>query len=95
MVSLATILFMLISEPALALNVEKIGKGVVGDSRMKASHLKEFVFYVGIFFIVLGSIVTLYRKKKFNLQKRSDTSNAAGPFLIVFGLLMASVKLWG
>ena len=93
--SLAIVFFLLTTEPSMALNIEKIGKGVTGDHRKKMMVIKEIVFYAGIFFTVLGAIVYIYRKKKFDLQKRSDTSEAAGPFLMVVGLMMMSVKLWG
>jgi len=89
---LAVILFMFPAS-AMALDVEKIGKGVVGDQREKMLVLKEIVFYFGVFFTALGTLVTLYRKKKFDLQKRNDTSNAAGPFLIVLGCIMMLIKL--
>lgn len=79
----------------MALNIEKIGKGVQGDNREKMRILREIVFYTGVFFTVLGSLILLFRKHKFKLQKRNDTSNAAGPFLIVVGLIMMTAKLLG
>jgi uncharacterized membrane protein len=89
-------LLLLVSDPALALNVEKIGKSLAGSDRQKMILLKDIAFYTGAFFAVLGAIVTVFRKRKFALQKRSDTSNAVGPFLFVFGciimLLMVVLK---
>ena len=81
-------LLILMTEPALALNVEKIGKGVVGNERVKMAKLKEYVGYFGIFFTVLGIVVTAFRKHKFALQKRSDTHAAMGPFVIFIGVVM-------
>ena len=83
-----SILLLLVTDPAFALNVEKIGKGLVGNERLKMQRLREYVFYFGIFFIVLGTIVTVFRKHKFALQKRSDTHAAMGPFIMVIGGLM-------
>ncbi len=82
---------LLFPEAAFALNIEKIGQGVVGDNRRKMAVLKDIVFYSGIFFTVLGALVIIFRKRKFTLQKRNDTSNAAGPFLMVIGCLMMTV----
>lgn len=82
------LLLMVITEPALALNVEKIGKGVVGNDRVKMAKLKQYTGYAGIFFTTLGILVTVFRKHKFALQKRSDTHAAMGPFVIVIGVIM-------
>jgi uncharacterized membrane protein len=82
-----TILLLFVTEPALALNVEKVGKGLVGNERLKLRWLREYMFYFGIFFVVLGGITTAFRKHKFALQKRSDTHPAMGPFIIVIGVL--------
>jgi uncharacterized membrane protein len=82
------IVLLIVTEPALALNVEKVGKGLVGDQRMKLKWIREYLFYFGIFFVVLGTVVTIFRKHKFALQKRSDTHAAMGPFVIVIGVLM-------
>ena len=81
-------LLLVMTEPALALNIEKIGKGVAGNDRVKMAKLKEYVGYFGIFFTTLGIAVTAFRKHKFALQKRSDTHAAAGPFVIVIGVVM-------
>ena len=82
------ILLLIATEPALALNVEKIGQGLVGNERVKMRKVREYVFYGGIFFVVLGAITTAFRKHKFALQKRSDTHAAMGPFVMVVGVLM-------
>ena len=95
-ISSALVLILLVlTEPAMALNVEKIGQGLVGDKRLKMAKLKEYVGYFGIFFIVLGIVVTAFRKHKFALQKRHDTNAAAGPFLIVFGAILAAIGYLG
>jgi uncharacterized membrane protein len=83
-----TILLLVATEPALALNVEKVGKGLVGNERAKMRYIREYMFYFGIFFLVLGALVTAFRKRKFALQKRSDTHAAMGPFVMVVGALM-------
>ncbi len=82
------VLLLIATEPALALNVEKVGKGLVGDRRIKLKWIREYMFYFGIFFTVLGIIVTVFRKHKFALQKRSDTHAAMGPFIAVVGVLL-------
>jgi hypothetical protein len=82
------VLLLIATEPALALNVEKIGQGLVGNERLKMRKVREYMFYSGIFFVVLGAITTIFRKHKFALQKRSDTHAAMGPFVIVIGVLM-------
>lgn len=82
------LLLLLLTEPALALNIEKIGKGVAGNDRVKMAKLKQYVGYFGIFFTSLGILVTAFRKHKFALQKRSDTHAAMGPFVIVVGVVM-------
>jgi len=83
------IIFLFIAtEPVLALNVEKIGKGLVGNERVKMQKVREYLFYFGIFFLVLGAITTAFRKHKFALQKRSDTHAAMGPFVMVIGVLL-------
>ncbi len=89
-----SLLLLFISDPVFALNVEKIGKGVAGNDREKMKMLKDIVFYTGVFFAILGAIVTAFMKKKFALQKRSDTNNAVGPFLLIFGLLLMLAKLF-
>lgn len=82
------VLLLIATEPALALNVEKVGKGLVGNERVKMRWIREYMFYFGIFFLALGALVTGFRKRKFALQKRSDTHAAMGPVVMVFGLLM-------
>ena len=89
-----SLLLLFVSDPVFALNVEKIGKGVAGNDREKMKMLKDIVFYTGVFFNVLGAIVTAFTKNKFALQKRSDTNNAVGPFLLIFGLLLMLIKLF-
>jgi len=89
-----SLLVLFISEPAYALNVEKIGKNLAGNEREKMRVIKEIFFYAGVFFTVLGITVLLFVKNKYALLKRNDTSNAAGPFLIIIGLLMMSSKLF-
>ena len=89
-----SLLLILCSEPALALNVEKIGKGLVGSDRDKMIMLKNVAFYAGLFFVILGSVIFAFKKKKFSLQKRSDTNDATGPFLIVFGCILMLAKLF-
>lgn len=84
----------LLVEPVMALNVEKIGRGVAGNDREKMIMLKNIAFYAGLFFAVLGAIVTVFMKSSFALQKRYETHPAMGPFLIVFGLILMSVKLF-
>ena len=91
---LLSLLLFLLSDPVLALNVEKIGKGLVGSDREKMLLLKNIAFYSGVFFVVLGGIVTVFMKKKFALQKRSDTNDAIGPFLLVFGCILMLAKLF-
>ena len=83
-----SVLLLILTEPALALNVEKIGKGLVGNERVKMQKVREYMFYFGIFFVILGGITTAFRKHKFALQKRSDTHKAMGPFVMVIGVLM-------
>lgn len=82
------IMLMALFEPALALNVEKVGQGLVGDQRVKMRWIREYMMYFGILFIVLGAITTIFRKNKFALQKRSDTHAAMGPFILVIGVLL-------
>ena len=82
------ILLFVATEPALAQKFEKIGAGVVGDQRAKMRMVREYMFYFGIFFIILGAITTAFRKHKFALQKRSDTHAAMGPFVMVVGVLL-------
>lgn len=87
------LLLLILTEPALALNVEKIGKGVVGDQRVKMSKIKAYMTYFGGFFIILGIITTVFRKHKFALQKRSDTHAAMGPFVIFIGIVLVVIGL--
>ena len=90
---LLCIIFLLVSDPVFALNVEKIGKGVVGNNREKMQMLGNIFLFTGGFFFVLGGVVIAFMKKKFALQKRSDTSNATGPFLMVFGVIFMLLSL--
>jgi len=92
-VCLVGIVFFLVADPAFALNVEKIGKGVVGNNREKMQMLGNIFLFTGGFFFVLGVIVIAFMKNKFALQKRSDTSNAMGPFLMVFGVIFMLLSL--
>ena len=90
---LAGLALIFVADSAFALNVEKIGKGVVGSNREKMKLLSNISLYTGLFFVVLGAIVTAFQKKKFALQKRSDTSNAMGPFLIGLGVVFMLLSL--
>jgi len=88
------ILLLITTEPALAQKFEKIGAGLVGDQRAKMRMVREYMFYFGIFFIILGAITTAFRKHKFALQKRSDTHAAMGPFVMVVGALLTLPHLF-
>ena len=88
-----SLLVLFFTDPAFALNVEKIGKGVVGSNREKMQLLSDISFYTGLFFVILGAIVIAFMKKKFALQKRSDTSNAMGPFLMGLGVVFMLLSL--
>ena len=88
------VLLLIATEPALALNVEKVGKGLVGNERVKMRYIRQYMFYFGIFFLTLGAITTAFRKHKFALQKRSDTHAAMGPFVMVIGVLMMLPKFF-
>ena len=91
-ISLILLIFlMLLIEPAFALNVGAISKGVSGNDRAKMKALKDIVFYMGVFFSVLGIIIFIFRNS-FSLSKRYDISPAAGPVMLVFGLILIATQ---
>ena len=79
-------------EPAFALNVEKIGKGVSGNTRRKMQTMREIVYYMGMFFSVLGVITYVFRHI-YSIIKRSDINKNAGLYMLAFGLILMATKL--
>lgn len=88
LLSILVLALFIISEPALANRLTNIGSGLTGDHRVKMRFIKQYAFYFGILFMVLGAVTVIFRKRKFALQKRNDTNPAMGPFIMVVGGLL-------
>jgi len=94
LISLVSIItLMILMEPAFALNVERIGKGVSGDTRKKMKILGEIVYYAGIFFSVLGATIFAFRNNYW-LTKRYDVSKNSGPIMLVIGLILIATQVF-